>query len=446
MAVVWLNSTATSSTSFNTISIWSTWDDDNNQEIPLGRLPQSGDYIYANGYTCLVPTGTLNLGNAVLSNGLNEKTGRSGGTFYFVNAGTYNITANIEHYGYSTVLGNTSVTSANRQTTIQGNITSYTTNGTYAVRCGGSNGVTTINGNLVGAYCLEAQWGTTSPGERVYINGSIENETNSPSIYFAHSGGGAPVDVVSVNGNVKNEFVAFLSNTGRADLTINGIYTKDIDFTFNKTTLNLTCQSLVNNGNVIKCNNLTVYNSIIYKGYNNYAGVTYVNLYTPNPDTFIWKDISEPRSNPFIILTNAELANRQQYPAVTDVKKDVPYAYGLLEGTFEPNYPPESVVLKDYVYDGGEMVGTLDLPQAPTTSDIVTAIKNDSDLGGKINATNTNVGNMSTAVTTIDGKVDIIDTNVDTLLSRITSVLTQRLGQSVTVEILQQILVAHLNN
>lgn len=363
MAVVWLNSTATSSISFNTISIWNTWDDENNQEIPLGRLPQSGDYIYANGYTCLVPTGTLNLGNAVLCNGLNEKTGRSGGTFYFGVAGTYNITANIEHYGYSVVLGNASISSTNRQTTIQGNITSYTTNGTYAVSAGGSNGLTTINGNLIGAYCVQSVW----VASRVTVNGNVTVDDGNPAILMYLSGGGTTTETITINGNAKNEFVQWNVTSGTANIYVYGTYTHDNATTFDKTVSNFIFGTLINTGSVLVCTSVTVYNAIYYKGYNNYVGVSYNNLYTPNPDTFVWKDIAEPRSNPFIILTDAEMNNRQQYPSETDVRKDIEYAWGTMKG--ELVQVAVGCVTKEDVREGVPLLGmgengTLVVPSA----------------------------------------------------------------------------------
>lgn len=81
------------------------------------------------------------------------------------------------------------------------------------------------------------------------------------------------------------------------------------------------------------------------------------NLDIQNPDTFTWKDITEPRSNPFIIVTDAEMNNRQQYPPENEVKQGTEYVWGEKVGTYQQ--PPESVVLKDYVYDNDEKTGTL---------------------------------------------------------------------------------------
>ena len=261
-------------------------------------------------------------------------------------------------------------------------------------------------------------------------------------VLVGSSNSSGPTMTITGNALPTESSNATLFYTNTLSLTVNGV----VGIAQNLATATVNGKIEMGLNRLLTGTTLNINGVINYRSNNNTNGIRFTNLNILNPDTFTWKDISEPRSNPFIIVTDADMNNRQQYPAPANVKKDIPYAWGELIGLYLPDYPPETVVLKDYVYDGGEMVGTLDLPQVPTTSDIVTAIKNDSDLGGKIDTTNTNVGNISTAVTTIDGKVDIIDTNVDTLLSRLTSVLTQRLGQSVTVEILQQILVAHLNN
>ena len=102
----------------------------------------------------------------------------------------------------------------------------------------------------------------------------------------------------------------------------------------------------------------TIGGSIYYVGSNNKLGVTYTNITILNPSTFTWKDISEPRSNPFIILTDAEMNNRQQYPAENKVKEGTEYVWGEKVGTYQA--PPESVVLKGYRYDNDEKEGTLE--------------------------------------------------------------------------------------
>ncbi|MBQ3990233.1 MAG: hypothetical protein II630_05275, partial [Bacteroidales bacterium] len=100
----------------------------------------------------------------------------------------------------------------------------------------------------------------------------------------------------------------------------------------------------------------TINGIITYSGAT--TGFAFGNYTIQNPDTFTWKDVTEPRSNPFIILTDAEMNNRQQYPAENEVKEGTEYVWGEKVGTYQA--PPESVVLKDFVYDNGDKVGTLE--------------------------------------------------------------------------------------
>ena len=410
MATVW----AKSSGNWTDTTLWAFWNEATQQIEDYGQTPQNGDTIYMNGYTVSYPTSStwadnLSMKDSLISNGENPFTNNSGGSLnYRWHSGASTITCNFECF-QGKLLG---IKNQNQPTTLNiiGNI--YVDAGTFtgASTCRFFNFTGNIlmkSGVLVGS--------SNSSGPTMTITGNaLPTESSNATLFYTNTLS------LTVNG-----VVGIAQNLATA--TVNGKIEMGLNRLLTGTTLNI--------------------NGVInYRSNNNTNGIRFTNLNILNPDTFTWKDISEPRSNPFIIVTDADMNNRQQYPAPANVKKDIPYAWGELIGLYLPDYPPETVVLKDYVYDGGEMVGTLDLPQVPTTSDIVTAIKNDSDLGGKIDTTNTNVGNISTAVTTIDGKVDIIDTNVDTLLSRLTSVLTQRLGQSVTVEILQQILVAHLNN
>ena len=115
--------------------------------------------------------------------------------------------------------------------------------------------------------------------------------------------------------------------------------------------------TLYNNVN-ISCETLNIDGSIRYTSNNNLFGINYTAINILNPDTFTWKDITEPRVNPFIILTDAEMNNRQQYPPEDEVKEGTEYVWGEKVGTYQQ--PPESVVLKGYRYDNDEKEGTLE--------------------------------------------------------------------------------------
>lgn len=375
--------------------------------------PQDDDDVYLNGYNVTLPSINHSVISAKsITNGLCEATGRSGGAL----TGGYTVQSNV----------------IRRE--IDANII---VDGNSPMLIGGNGVETIINGNVT-INNGDLQNSNSSYRRFITINGNVEVHNG-----LLTGNGTTLLTNVTINGNATfhnnplptniNEFYCYQNLTIEVNITPKYAYVSYLH---------------AKNSKVI-APDIEIGNAIDYDlAVTDYrCGIKWTNSFViSNINSFTWKDLSNPKVNPFIIVTNAEMNNQNQYPSPANVKKDVPYAWGNLTGQYLPDYPIPQNVLKDVSYDSGSLIGTLEIPQVPTTSDIVTAIKNDDDLGGKINTTNTNVGNISTAVTTIDGKVDIIDTNVDTLLSRLTSVLTQRLGQSVTVEILQQILVAHLDN
>lgn len=429
---------------WTTTSLWAFWNENNQQIEDYGQAPQIGDEVYLNGFHVNAPSQDVNIGDGFVSNEsltIGGYTTTAGGYLYATGAAGHIYTMGLRAESGYVFYG---ITGSNGATVNWvGDIYVSTT---YAIRIDQN---TTPNyvfqGNISlkeGCSLFNSYHPSASVINSLTINGNITNYGDqSIQAYLKNNLTNNNISTIRINGNISKGVSITPTYLTFANVIVNGRW----DLTYNETITTLTIHTLyAHNSSYIKTTTTTVNGSIYYTG--QHLGVTYVTLNINAPNNFRWVDITDIRINPFIIVTNWDLNNEVQYPAEDRVVEGTPYAFEEKVGTFTVDYPPESVVLKDYVYDSGNMTGTLDLPQAPTTSDIVTAIKNDSDLGGKINTTNTNVGNISTAVTTIDGKVDIIDTNIDTLLSRLTSVLTQRLGQSVTVEILQQILVAHLDN
>ena len=407
---VWLKR-AIAAANWNAAGNWAFWNEETQQIEDYNQAPNGDDYVYLNSYI-VTATATISFPNGTITNKPNPYTGLSGGRFDSgSNGGSCTIVSNIE-VGNAYIMHHAG--NGTFSFSVVGNVTG-SDNAVVFTKGGNNQGSLTITGNMTGGlYPLMS--GNT--GSSVNITGTTKLKTNVGS---------------NVTNSLRFAGRLELNNTTATGATVG--------------TLTTIGEVYLVNGKLGACTNWVLSANIYYTGINPLNGVcTFSNISQINPDTFIIKDVTEPITQTSILIGKYQLDNTDQYPAPLNVKKDVPYAWGELIGQYLPDYPQEANVLQGVEYDGGEMVGTLDLPQAPTTSDIVTAIKNDSDLGGKINTTNTNVGNISIAVTTIDGKVDIIDTNVDTLISRLTSVLTQRLGQSVTVEILQQILTAHLNN
>lgn len=312
-----------------------------------GTLPQNGDEIYLNGYTITCNI-NVSLPNSTISSEANTELNINGGGVLDANHSASILRFRVKSiyigsgsYFFYRFLTNTIFTG------------DFYLNGTNtAIYKAGSNiGYSwTINGN-------------------VYINNNTASLFNDDTFTSP---------TLTVNGNV-------ISNVGNnaklcraaTNLIINGnliycgslgsVTTTRINGNFTIKNANISLTNVYVSGNILmsfaRANISTLYfggTKIQYENNNNHFGVSASSLVfnNDNEDTFIWQDITEPRTNPFIIVTNYEINNTTNYPAETDVKKDVPYAYGQLVGTFEPNYPPESVVLDGFEY-GENMTGTM---------------------------------------------------------------------------------------
>ena len=203
-----------------------------------------------------------------------------------------------------------------------------------------------FDGNLTGINAPVIQIGSdyVNNNINIVVNGNVSGN------FFIAEYNTSILKTLTLNGNCHiSKFFETTNTVALTTLTINGLATfSDIgDVTI--TSLNVVGNLTMNNG-VVKTTNLTINGQINYKNNNNIAGVLYQNLTILNPDTFTWKDITEPRSNQFIIVTDAEMNNRQQYPSENEVKEGTEYIWGEKVGTYTPDYPPESVVLKDYEY------------------------------------------------------------------------------------------------
>ena len=412
-----------------------TWND--------GVVPTTDDDVYLNGHIINGGTGTgiKRLSANFITNGANADYGIVAGGHITIVLNNTTFNCGLVQKGNETLIVG-SFGNQNKYFNIEGDVSNEDG---YVISFSGAVGlIITINGsvNIGGMYSIFASNTNLNMQYSLNLNCPQYHSSNNIAI-ISHANVELTATSFTLVGGVFENF-----NKGTGTVTTLTANVSEIIITSNLavTTANITGKLSCRNNAILEATILNIFGQIEYKSTNNTLGVRITNLNIQNPDTFTWKDITEPRSNPFFIVTECELNDTYLYPSASVVRDGIQYAANQRTGTYRPDYPIPQNVMKDVEYDSGLLIGTLEFPQAPTTSDIVNAIKNDSDLGGKIDTTNTNVGNISTAVTTIDGKVDIIDTNVDTLLSRLTSVLTQRLGQSVTVEILQQILVAHLNN
>jgi hypothetical protein len=186
----------------------------------------------------------------------------------------------------------------------------------------------------------------------VTIVGNVDSESTS-YLYNGSANNNALV-LFSFVGNIKN--IAY-SSVSATITTCTGSGSWQLSENQAITTATIT-GDIIANGYLLTGTTLNINGSITYKSTDNTMGVRYTTLNILNPDTFTWKDITEPRSNPFIILTDAEMNNRQQYPPENEVKEGTEYVWGEKVGTYQQ--PPESVVLKGYRYDNDEKVGTLE--------------------------------------------------------------------------------------
>ena len=264
-----------------------------------GVVPTIGDIIYLDGHTISAGL-NINLGAGEIHNDINPITGLSGGRMngsgaYVVAAAKF-ISQTYLFYQYAT------------GSIFNGNFYSSSVEAPL-YRASGTASSYTINGNVYLTNNGTLTAGLTSTTSYTIINGNLMTSSTSNTI------------------NINNELI------------ING---------------NIT---LLSNA-LIRSNKLTINGNILYENTNCSIPIQSLILNILNPDTFTWKDVTEPRSNPFIILTNADMNNRQQYPPENEVKEGTEYVWGEKVGTYQQ--PPESVVLKGYVYDNGDKIGSLE--------------------------------------------------------------------------------------
>ena len=302
-----------------------------------GSVPVDGDIIYANGHTVTLNV-NVNLINSELRNDECPSTLLSGGSF------TYNWAQNRTIICKKYVCGNSDLLIQwHNGCTVTGDIY-LEGSGTFICSAGSNQSRNfTINGNV---YCNNITSvllnDITYSGNTLIINGNV-------------------ISSVSTNANLVRD---------RAILTINGNVVWNGSLATNTITTKLT---IVGNAHICnnktRCTDATIGGSlridythlyvsgvcelggiVEYKSTTNSPGLLANQIVITNPSTFTWKDITEPRSNSFIIVTNADMNNRQQYPPEDEVKEGTEYVWGEKVGTYTPNYPPESVVLKDYEY------------------------------------------------------------------------------------------------
>lgn len=284
----------------------STWND--------GVVPTADDDVWLDGHTV---TSSSDISVKSIRNTENPNTGNQGGK---VTLTQYSKTINANLYSISNLLS-LNLSAYNYGITIIGDIhhfgNDYCISASAYYYC-------TITGNI------ELSGGLVSfnSGKPIAIVGNVDGNTNSELTNSTSN--------VSITGNLKS------GNTSKL------------------TSLNVSGKISLPLNRYLNVANLTVGIGLEYENNDNKTGYNYDTINIVNPDLFYYKDITNPRSNEFVIITNAELNNHQQYPQESDVKNGVEYAYGLKEGNYLPNLPQEANVLKDVEY-GDNQKGTLEV-------------------------------------------------------------------------------------
>jgi hypothetical protein len=207
-----------------------------------------------------------------------------------------------------------------------------------------------------------------------------------------------------------------------------------------------------------------------------------------NPDTITFTEL-EGNETITHIISNWQLNNTDQYPSPSNVKKDIPYAFNQMVGTYLPDYPPETVVLKDYAYDTitteENDIATYNLTRyiyadygtlhwfelKITTTDIVTTPSQQSiSIDGETvvadtdyvvefndacyqwsgsawgNITTKNIGTVKTDIVTNPTETTLCAKKGSLEVVNLPQTTLDRMANALTVDIFQQILDAHLNN
>ena len=315
-------------------SAGATWND--------GVVPVDGDYVYLDGH--IITISAPNLPNTIVSNDVNPNTELSGGHM------TYN-----PGYGHVNVTFKKLIARNTPIYTCQINNTYGETRLTfdidnkdgYAINFIGSDN----DPNLYYVGNVETNHDVFDSSGKRFRNVRITgNLTTTQPCYFM-SQANRVMDSVIHTGN--NDNITY--STGEVtNCTINGNV---------KIGLNQYAKTLVLNGNLTAVNSSfygldgTIGGNIEYSSTNGATGFEFANKTFLNIN-FTWKDVTEPRSNPFIILTDAEMNNRQQYPSEADVRKDVEYAWGVLKGQLEQ--VQVGCVTKEDVREGVALLGMSD--------------------------------------------------------------------------------------
>lgn len=319
MAVVW----AKSNGNWTDTTLWAFWNEATQQIEDYGQVPQEGDTVYCNSYIVTFPNNSpisISIGNGTLTNKTNPYTNLTGGYFSYIGQRSNNIlTANIESRDND--------------------------NYTFVFSAGYNSNILTINGNVIGVI-------EVVPSNTLRINGNVNG-----CFLFANSNSGMGL---IINGNVDTQQYALARKNMYGYFTtfeING----NVELHDNQLITggnNNTIRDVILNGNIHTTSLNPLISTSISSGYYIYLNGDFVS----ENGALLCTNFSQMRIGPNARMqlpdTNGTMmwfsayAVSADYPSESNVKKDVPYAYGQMVGTYdiENLLPPESVVLKDYEY------------------------------------------------------------------------------------------------
>lgn len=323
MAVVWANQAG----NWTNTAIWSYWDEATQSIQLYGQVPQENDIVYTNGYQVTISSNSQ-IKVAKLTNEINPYT-NLGGSFFIVQTNCL-ITADV--YCETGIL--LYFSNIGGVFTIVGNVeTSHNDANSQVIYLNTYNSLIQINiiGNI---YVNNGRLGNGVSSFQLCTNMTITGNIYCNGIAFTNQ---AP-RITTINGNVSiNNGSFFNYSVNNTNNYVNG---------------NITYNSPISYIEARAAKKLTINGNLYYSVKNPFLNVAEVVF---ENDNWEWRYIGAGDPD-FIILPYPSQPN--VFPNETDVKKDVVYAGGLLVGTFEPNYPPESVVLDGFEYGEG-MTGTM---------------------------------------------------------------------------------------
>lgn len=325
MAVVW----AKSNGNWTDTTLWAFWNETTQQIEDYGQVPQVDDVLYLDGHNVSLGN-EANITVSKISTNTNPFTTLGSGQLTVTGGNIITINANIDIYFNTN--GFFSITSGTATIMLNGNIQQFDSTGGIFFGSAYVACKAIINGNLlIDSGVLRRKTDLTSTGFNITINGNFVSNSTSLLIQTPY-GNQFLQSAYLFNGNVTLNSALMDDDTNTPNYVISGwlnvfAYQNKRGFSVNK---------------------------IKYSG--KFPLILY---YLDCDETFECIQLDDPNPNPYIIVNSNTIA--QTYP--TEDKVLAPTQYGAqmeLVGQYTPDYPPESVVLKDYVYDGGEMVGTLE--------------------------------------------------------------------------------------